>query len=81
MKLIKRHISQFEKNSDVLFQEIEFTVPPDLTLLQNLFNLSADNPMYDEYPITKEIALKISPLIKKPLNLEKYEYFLSCSYE
>lgn len=81
MKPIKRYISQFEKNSDALFQEIDFRAPPDLSFLQSLFNLSANNPMYDEYPITKEIALKISPLIKQSLNLEKYEYFLSCSSE
>jgi hypothetical protein len=34
--------------------------------------------MYDEYAIDAQIAKRLAPFFQEPLDLERFEYFLSC---
>lgn len=75
---VYRYISVFEKAGDAYVMDIPFVSQPTLQLLRELFSSGADDPMYDEYPIDAQIAKRLAPFIRKPLDLERFEYFLSC---
>jgi hypothetical protein len=74
---VSRFIEWYEKNGDVplgmdLLQNVS------LSELQALFGQSQDNPMYDAYPIAAIHVELLQPKLIHRLDLERYDYFLSC---
>lgn len=81
MYKVRRLIRFFEKTSDKYVGEIEL---PEIELseLQKLFNEDRENPMYDCYPITTNEHTFFIQFLDKPLELDKYNYFLEAdTYE
>ncbi|MDO1510415.1 MULTISPECIES: hypothetical protein [Neisseria] len=76
MKKIIRFISKFEKFGEEFIGVLNFKNEPSLEFLQTIFNETG--PMYEEYWITKEIAEIIEPYLDEKLEINKYDYFLSC---
>lgn len=75
-KNVKRYISVFNKNNDDFVGVVAFNVTPALEELQVIFN--EVNDMYDEFPISKDIEYKLRIFLNKKLDLNEYDYFLSC---
>ena len=75
---VHRYISVFDRSDEHYVGDIEFKIQPKLTFLQELFVISRDSPMYDEYPIDPQIADRLAVLINDRFDLERFEYYLSC---
>lgn len=75
---VKRVIRWFEKNGDNLVGEVPLD-KVDLPVLQRLFDIADDNPMYDCYPIKTESQIKyIQKATHLPIEPWSYDYFLEC---
>ena len=76
MKTIIRFISKFEKNGEKFIEVINFKNEPPLNFLQKIFRETS--PMYEEYWISNEVAKIIEPYLCETLDINNYDYFLSC---
>ena len=76
MKIIIRFISKFEKNGEKFIEVIHFKNEPPLNFLQKIFHVTS--PMYEEYWISNEVAKVIEPYLCEKLDINNYDYFLSC---
>jgi hypothetical protein len=68
-------VRAFAKSADHLAGEIalhDFTAD----VIRQFFNVAPEDPMYDAYPVSREIAEVLSPHLAEPLDLEKYDYFV-----
>jgi hypothetical protein len=75
---VYRYISVFQKTGEAHVKDLPFARQPTLELLRDIFSISSDDPMYDEYAIDAQIAKRLAPFFQEPLDLERFEYFLSC---
>lgn len=76
MKKIIRFISKFEKNGKKFIEVINFKNEPSLDFLQKIFHETG--PMYEEYWISNEVSKIIEPYLCEKLDINNYDYFLSC---
>lgn len=74
---VSRFIEWYEKNGDVPLG-VDVLQDVSLSELQALFGQSQDNPMYDVYPITAVHGESLQSKLSHRINLERYDYFLSC---
>jgi hypothetical protein len=45
-------------------------------VIRPFFAVTPEDPMYDAYPVTEELAEALSPHLAERLDLEKYDYFV-----
>ena len=76
MKNIKRFISKFEKNGEKFIEVINFKNELPLNILQKIFHETSS--MYEEYWISNDVAKIIEPYLYEKLDINHYDYFLSC---
>ena len=62
-----------------LSEVIHFKNEPPLNFLQKIFHETS--PMYEEYWISNEVAKVIEPYLCEKLDINNYDYFLSCEEE
>jgi hypothetical protein len=75
---IQRVVRGFEKEGDKLVEEIPLD-GADISILQELFGVPSDNPMYDCYPIETQQQIEyIQKITKFRVNPQSYGYFLEC---
>ena len=79
MKKNIRFISKFEKNGEKFIEVIHFKNESPLNFLQKIFHETSS--MYEEYWISNEVAKVIEPYLCKKLDINNYDYFLSCEEE
>jgi hypothetical protein len=72
-----RFIEWYEKNGDVPLG-VEALQDISLSELQALFGQSQDNPMYDAYPISAIHTQSLQNKLSHMIDLERYDYYLSC---
>lgn len=72
---IYRVIRCYKKNGDKPLFEISI-LNIGTHILQEIFDIEKDNPMYDCYPIDACHYQKLKPYLKEELHLEIYDYFL-----
>ena len=77
--MIKRVIYCFDKKSEKLIKEIELK-DISLTILQEIFGINSNNPMFDCYQITFENRKCFEKHINETLDLSKYNYYVE-AYE
>ena len=51
----------------------------ELDELQHLFCVSSDDLMYDSWPVGQAQAARVSVLAGVPVELDRYQYFVTCS--
>jgi IS1 family transposase len=68
-------ISAYQKHGDALLQEHSLG-DIDVSTLRRLWDRPDEDPMYDSYPVTAEIADAIAEYVDAPLQLSAYDYFL-----
>ena len=72
---IRRYITWFDPHTERLVGEADLKGCP-LSKLQELFGESADEPMYDCYPVTPDKLSALQPHIDHTIRLDRYEYFV-----
>ena len=75
--LVQRCVECFEKVGDDLIKEIPLS-GISLKQLQEIFGEPAEEPMYGGYIIESRHAAMLEPYLPEKLDLESYDYFLSC---
>jgi hypothetical protein len=68
-------VRAFAKGADQLAGEIalhDFTAD----VIRPFFAVAPEDPMYDAYPVSLEVAEALSPYLAGTLDLEKYDYFV-----
>ena len=75
MAEVRRMVYWFDKASDSFVGKAELH---DITLLelQRMFNVPADNPMYDCWPIYAEHLGALMPHLAVPVDVDRYAYFV-----
>ena len=68
-------IRYFDKCDESYLGEIELSEIP-ITVLQTIFSVEKNNPMYDSFAIDNEHLEAISGYVSIPLEMNKYDYFL-----
>ena len=71
---MSRVIRYFDKVDESYIDEVLLDVP--LVLLQELFGVDADNPMYDCYPIGETHEAFFKNYSEINFNFDRFEYFL-----
>lgn len=74
---VVRKVRWFAKDEDPLIGEAILS-DASLTELQVLFHQSADNPMFDCYPISEHQMVYLQQHIEPEMNLTQFDYFLEC---
>lgn len=74
-KNINRVIRGYEKAGDKMLVEIPLINIP-LNILQEIFGINKNNPMYDCYCIKDKEYLRLKPYLEDCLKLDLYDYFL-----
>ena len=69
-----RVIRCFDKVDDSCVDEVSLDV--QLVLLQELFGVDADNPMYDCYPVGKAEESFFEKCSEISFDFDRFEYFL-----
>jgi len=72
---MSRVIRYFEKDGDKCVGE-EKLPEIDLGVLQELFDLTSKNPMYDCFLVTEKQRTFLNQFIKVEINLNEYDYFI-----
>jgi hypothetical protein len=75
--MISRTLSYYRKKSDSPAGEYPLT---NVTMesLRTLFGVSSDNPMFDVYPVGPEQVPLLQEVLRRPLDLDRYDYFVEC---
>lgn len=68
-------VSAYEKEGDRLVREHRLG-EIDVALLRRLWERPEDDPMYESYLVTPEIATTLDEYVDGPLQLGEYDYFL-----
>jgi hypothetical protein len=68
-------VSAYEKHGDRLLKEYRLS-DIEVAELRRLWGRPDDDPMYDSYPITPEVADRIAAHMDESLRLGDYDYFL-----
>jgi len=71
---MSRVIRYFDKVDESYIDEVLLDVP--LVLLQELFGINADNPMYDCYPIARTQEAFFKKYCEINFNFDRFDYFL-----
>ncbi|MCB9024793.1 MAG: hypothetical protein H6625_00615 [Bdellovibrionaceae bacterium] len=80
MNKLRRVVTVFNKTGDeAIVEEIELS-DFDLILMQQLFSVRAENPMYDCYEITPDIGEQFRKRYGINFDFNKFIYFLE-AYE
>lgn len=74
---VVRVIEAFGKLSEELVEEISLSEVP-LETLQEIFDVPKEDPMYDCWVIDESKYSLLRPYVGKPLDLNKFDYFLTC---
>jgi hypothetical protein len=70
-----RVIRYFGKLDELLAGE--YVLPPlDVVLLQDIFSVAEDNPMYDSFPVGEEQAKILALHFPLKFDMGKFDYFL-----
>lgn len=72
-----RCVCCFEKQGDKLLKEIPL-VGITLTNLQEIFGVTAGDPMYDVWDIDHERGVRLEPFMPEKLDLSKFDYSIHC---
>ncbi|WP_419905012.1 DUF7683 domain-containing protein [Kiloniella sp.] len=75
-RVMKQYIYCFEKEGDDLIKIIELP-KLELSIMQELFNIKPENPMYDSYPIGPKEIFFFKPMVDKDFDFSEF----SCFYE
>lgn len=78
---LNRLFRGFDKNGDALREEIELPENIELSLLQKIFGVESNNPMYDCFPITVVEAAAIEQHLGIHIPVAQYDFFLECDAE
>jgi hypothetical protein len=68
-------VNAYEKEGDGLVREHRLG-DIDVALLRRLWERPDNDPMYESYPVTPEIANTLDEYVDEPLRLSDYDYFL-----
>ena len=74
MRIMKQYIYCFEKEGDELIKVIELP-ELELSVMQELFNINSDNPMYDSYPIGPYEVPFFQPLVDGNFDFSEFQCF------
>tara|TARA_Y100000591_G_C21844355_1_gene707739 strand:+ start:343 stop:669 length:327 start_codon:yes stop_codon:yes gene_type:complete len=78
----KRFISVYNKFGERPIDQMEIEINKfDIKLVQKIFSIEDDNPMYDVYKIEKEHASYFKDTYSLKFDFEKFDYFLECHEE
>ena len=75
MPKVLRTLTWFDKTGDDLIGEVRLR-GATLPALQKLFNIPAENPMYDCYPVAPEHVALLQRWADLRIDLDKYAYFV-----
>jgi len=73
----ERTLSYFSKVDERLVGEYPLD-GVDLSLLQDLFGVEDDDPMYEVYLVGPSQASALQPFVPEPIALQRYDYFVDC---
>jgi hypothetical protein len=76
MMAVRRLVSCFDKASEEFVREIPLDVP--LSRLQEIFGEPKEDPMYEGYLLTPQLAAQLQPYASEPIDLATYDCFLDC---
>ncbi len=74
---IRRVLRMYEKDGEKVVGEYELQ-GVNVAVLRQLFGESADNPMYDCYPVAGSQAEYFENIIKERIDAQLYDYFVEC---
>lgn len=74
-KLINRVIRGYDRNNDNFVVELSLA-HISLDVLQKIFNIEEENPMYDCYPIGMNEYRELKLFLKDDLDFRSLDYFL-----
>ena len=74
-KLINRVIRGYDRNNDNFVVELSLA-HISLDVLQKIFNIEEENPMYDCYPIRMNEYRELKLFLKDDLDFRSIDYFL-----
>ena len=76
MENVRRVVCWFEKDpGDALVGEADL-LNITLSMLQTLFGVPAENPMYDCWPVRSEHLEGLTPHVSVEIDLDRYDYFV-----
>ena len=77
IRAVERQVICFDKQTEELVQELPLR---GITLrqLQELFNVSSDDPLYDGFRIEPWHAEQLQAFLSEKLDLEHHDCFLDC---
>lgn len=73
-----RTLAWYEKDPGNRFIEEAELKGADLESLEQLFDISRDNPMYDCYPVSSTNLAQLQAYVDVIIELDKYDYFIEC---
>lgn len=74
---VVRVVSAFDKKTERLVDQMKlFDV--DLAMLQALFHIPADNPMYDSSEVGPAEVAVLRDHVDGEFDLDRYDYFVDC---
>lgn len=74
---VERFLRAYEKEGDNLVGEHRLE-GISIIELQSMFGEPSDSPMYECYPVTTNQLERLQNVIKAPLDLQAYDYFVEC---
>jgi len=76
---IRRYLQWYDKNSEVVVGD-ESLKNISLSVLQTIFNVQKENPMYESWEVKAEHLIKLQKYVNHTISLNKYSYFVE-TYE
>lgn len=75
---LTRLLRGYDKNGDALKLEIALPTGIELSLLQEIFDIESDNPMYDCYPVNKMNVKSVEEHFGIHVPIDEFDFFLEC---
>jgi len=75
---IRRHISWYAKEGDEFIAD-ENMVDFELNSLQELFQVEAENPMYDCWEVKEQHVKMLQKCVRHIINIKIYDYFVEAT--
>ncbi|MEN0056383.1 MAG: hypothetical protein AAGC65_22075 [Mucilaginibacter sp.] len=73
---LKREIQYFDKADDSLVGQVDLA-PIELSILQNYYEVDAEDPLFDMYQIEPVDATFLKPYTTLEFDFDQYDYWLA----
>src|SRR5436190_11717978 len=74
---LERSLAYCSKADERLVGELSLA-GVDLNILQTLFELADDDPMYEVFPVGPAQAAALQPYVSEAIDLDRYNYYVEC---